>query len=211
MNTLGLIFVLGAFLLGRQVVVGRVSKTPEDIRDITLALLSGDFDALSNTLAQRGENVTPDASNTVAVGASGVDALDPDNPNNLLTQGLGSSLLGQMVTLGNAAKGYVWGASGPTYYDCSGLVWQALKKTGQYKGARFTTSTFTKQLGNKITKVSTPAVGDVVLWPNHHIGVLSDVGQVYSAMSPSTGIGYSTIAGITKTVGVNPVYYRVNG
>lgn len=211
MNTLGLLLIAGGVLLGRQVVVGRVTDTPQDIRDMALALLSGDFDTLQRTLAQRGENVSPDVSSTVAASASGDDGLSPSNPNNLLTQTLTGDLLAQAVTLGQAAKGYVWGASGPSNYDCSGLVWQALKATGQYKGSRFTTATFTSHLGSHAVKVNTPVVGDVVLWPNHHIGVYSGPNQVYSAMSPALGIGYSSITGITKSVGVNPVYYRVNG
>ena len=201
MTTLGLIFVLGGFLLGRQVITGRVKETPEDIRDMTLALLSGDFDTLQRTLAQRGENVTPDVTGTVAASASGVDA-----PSQILN----GNLLAATVALGNAAKGYVYGGSGPDYYDCSGLVWAAMKQTGQYTGKRFTTGTFVPSMSAKIAKVATPSAGDIALWPGHHMGVMSNATQVYSAMSPSAGIGYSTVDGITKTVGVQPVYYRVN-
>lgn len=200
MNTLGLVFLLGGFLLGRQVVVGRVRETPSDIRDVTLALLSGDFDTLQRTLAQRGENVSPDVTSTVAADTSGETPVSPSG-----------DLLAQVVALGSAARGYVWGASGPTFYDCSGLVWQGLKATGQYKGARFTTSTFTKALGGRAVQVPSPSIGDVVLWPGHHMGVYSATNQIYSAMSPTAGIGYSSVSSVTKTVGVSPVYYRVNG
>jgi len=206
MNTFGLIFMLAGFMLGRQVVAGRVKETPQDFRDITLAVLSGDFPSLQSTLAQRGKNVSPDVSSTVAAGTSGEAGIS-----SLLGNPSGNGLLAKAVELGSKAKGYVLGAVGPDYYDCSGLVWRAMKDTGIYTGARFTTSTFTMQLAGHITKTDTPAVGDIVLWPRHHMGIVSGPDKMYSAMSPSLGIGYSPINASDASIGAAHVFYRING
>lgn len=207
MNTFGLVFILAGFLLGRQVVVGRVKETPQDIRDLTLGLLSGDFSSLQSTLAQRGENVPPDVSSTVAAGASGGTAL-----NQLLTTPVtNSGLLGEVIRLGSAAKGYVRGATGPESYDCSGLVWQAMRNLDIYKGPRFTTSTFVIQMGSRIKRVTDPMPGDVVLWPRHHMGVVSGPDRMYSAMSPKSGIGYAPINASDPTIGGTHVFYRLTG
>jgi hypothetical protein len=186
------------------VVTGRVKETPQDIRDITLAVLSGDFTSLKSTLAQRGKNVSPDVSSTVAAGTSGGAAIS-----DLLTNPLSSDLLAKTVELGNAAKGYVLGATGPTYYDCSGLVWRAMKTLDLYTGPRFTTSTFVAQMGGRIQKVNSPQVGDIVLWPRHHMGVVSGSDQMYSARSPQSGIGYSPINASDASIGGTHVFYRL--
>lgn len=204
MNTFGLIFILSGFLLGRQVVVGRVKETPEDLRDMTLGLLSGDFSSLQTTLARRGENVSPDVSGTVAAGASGGTAL-----NSLLSNPLSNGLLGEVINLGSRAKGYRLGATGPDYYDCSGLVWQAMRNLDLFHGSRFTTSTFVASTNSIVRKVSKPAVGDIVLWPRHHMGVMAGPDKVYSAMNPENGIGYATLAQLDKSVGEGHEFYRL--
>lgn len=197
--------MLGGVLLARQIVTGRVLETPQDLKDITLAVLSGDFAALSSTLAQRGNNLPPDVSGTVAAGTSGGQALSGllNNPTT------SSDLLAKCVELGQAAKGYILGGVGPNYYDCSGLVWRAMKDLDIYTGPRFTTHTFVAAMGGRVKRVTTPAVGDVVLWPAHHMGVVSGPDKMYSAMSPSSGIGYGTISASAPSLGGNPSYYRL--
>lgn len=197
--------VFGGALLMRQVMTGRVMETPQDIRDITLGLLNGDFQSVKSTLSQRGENASPDVSGTVAAGTSGGASLS-----DLLTTPLTGDLLAEMVKLGNAAKGYRLGATGPEYYDCSGLVWAAMRNLGIYKGARFTTKSFVSALGSEITQVTKPVAGDVVLWPGKHMGVVSGSDKMYSAMSPSNGIGYASISKSSPTIGGAPVFYRTS-
>jgi cell wall-associated NlpC family hydrolase len=206
-NTFGLIFILGGVLLLRQVVTGRVRETPQDIRDITVNILNGDFTALSATLAQRGENAPPVTVGTVAAGGlTGGAALS-----NALMSPITGDLLAKCVELGNKARGYRLGATGPDFYDCSGLVWRAMQDLDYFKGPRFTTNSFVAALGNQIVKVTKPVVGDVALWPRHHMGIVSGPDQMYSAMSPSLGIGYSSITGASKSIGSgSPVYYRLS-
>lgn len=214
MNSLGLLLLLGGALLLRQVVTGRVPNTVSDFKGISLAVLQGDFPALQQQLALRGNNVSPDITSEVAAGMSGGTALTgTDGQSGLLTgpvQGGNRDLLNRAVALGQSAKGYRLGATGPDYYDCSGLVWQAMKQQGSYTGARFTTHTFKAMVGSGVTKVTTPAVGDIVLWPAHHMGIVSGNGKMFSAMSPGAGIGFGDIDGSSAYFGSKPDYYRVN-
>lgn len=204
MQAFGILMILGGLMLGRQIFTGRVKETASDARDITLSVLTGDFERLGNVLSQRGENVPADVSSVVAADTS-AGASTQESLEGLLLNPIRASLLAEMVALGNKATGYVWGATGPTTYDCSGLVWVALKNLGAYNGSRFTTDTFVKSMGNKITQVQSPQTGDIVLWPGTHIGVVSSPGQFYSAKSPKSGIGYAPISSVPGS----PVYYRV--
>lgn len=214
MGSLGLLLLLGGAMLLRQVVTGRVPDTVSDFKGITLSVLTGDFPGLQQQLALRGTNVSPDITSEVAAGMSGETALaGSDGASGLLTgpvQTGNRDLLNRAVSLGQSAKGYHLGATGPDWYDCSGLVWAAMKQQGSYTGARFTTSTFQRQLTGLVTKVTTPAVGDIVLWPGKHMGIVSGKGKMFSAMSPAAGIGFGDIDGSSGYFHSQPVYYRVN-
>jgi cell wall-associated NlpC family hydrolase len=98
------------------------------------------------------------------------------------------------------------GATGPSAYDCSGIVWRAMKNLNMYSGPRFTTATFEIQCSEFITRVDTPAVNDVVLWRSGHMGVYSGNGQVYAAKSSRSGIGFQSATDPIR--GSRPIYYR---
>lgn len=190
-----LLVTVGVFVL-RQVMVGRALEIPSDARDLALALFSGDVANAGAVLSRRGENVPESAY------GSGADSGTPS---------LGSSsLAGKVKALGDAAKGYRLGSTGPTYFDCSGLIWRAMRDLGIYDGPRFTTSTF-QHVASKEgwVKIGSPIIGAIVLWPNHHMGISFGGDQMYSARSPDKGIGLSTISGDSSYFGSQPVYYQV--
>lgn len=218
MSTVGWLLILGAGILVSAVFRGRVENLGEDVSDAFLAFVQGDSDALGEVLARKGGSNEADQAelnvykNIVSVGvgigntgdavAGGIgQGLDE------LEKRLGKSLALAAVTLGDKAKGYRWTATGPDYYDCSGLMWRACQAVGAYRGTRFTTASFAAMTHGKFTKVDTPSVNDVVLWPGHHMGVCTGNDQFYSARSRKTGIGYSKISTFRK--GSAPVYYRV--
>jgi pimeloyl-ACP methyl ester carboxylesterase len=109
-----------------------------------------------------------------------------------------------------ASGGYVWGATGPDSYDCSGLVWAAAKDIGVYSGNRFTTSTFRSVASGWATETNSPAVGDIVVWPGKHMGIVAGSDRYYSARSTKKGIGYATLTGDNNYFGISPEYWRVN-
>jgi cell wall-associated NlpC family hydrolase len=205
MSTFGLFFILAGVLLARQVVVGRTKETPSDIRDLALAFMNADTEAMKTVLTARGTNV--DAASVGEVATDDAAAFTPPIGPTLPGNG---AVAKKAIQLGNAASGYRLGATGPTFYDCSGLIWQAARQVGAYTGNRFTTSSWNAIAPTWCTKQSIPAVGDIVVWPTHHMGVYIGTDQMYSARSPSKGIGTSTISGDSEYFGSAPDYWRVN-
>lgn len=100
-------------------------------------------------------------------------------------------LLGAVEKYGKG-KPYVWGASGPDAFDCSGLVKYALEKSfgksfPHYSGDQYAMS----------RPVRDPQIGDLVFFGpggRNHVGVYAGNGKVWSAMSPSSGIGMANVS-----------------
>lgn len=82
---------------------------------------------------------------------------------------------------------YVYGATGPNTFDCSGLVYYVFKMTGTYSGARTTAAGY-KAIATPIA-ASDVQPGDLVFFTNasgtHHIGIYIGNGQMIHA--PKTG------------------------
>lgn len=219
MNTIAWILVLVSVLLGRAVYKGRVLNIGEDLSDAFLALISSDTEKLKDVLSRTGESNTAiganlnifqnslDAIGGPAVGiAQGID------------KGLGSiqnkanaSVALAAIMLGERAKGYRWGATGPDYYDCSGLMWAAMKLAKVYNGKRFNTADFERFTKDVYKRVDTAQVEDIVLWPfkvpysTGHIGVVTGTDRFYSARSVKSGIGETSIS---KFRSYQPIIFR---
>ena len=107
------------------------------------------------------------------------------------------SLLDAAIAAGSG-KPYVWGATGPNAFDCSGLVKYVLAQRGIHvpHGA--------SAIAAQATPISASEArpGDLVVVPGAHIGIYAGNGQQYSAMSPELGIGYSVLWG-------NYQFYRI--
>lgn len=193
MPVIGYLSILAGVLLIRQVAVGRARETPTDIRDLIVSAFRGDFAGVSAVTSQRGSVLSP-----VAIGSS-------------VVTGGGSALESEMRRIGSG-RPYVFGAEGPSAYDCSGLVWRALYNLGVYRGPRFTAdSSMLSALSGKIAQVSSPAPGDIVLWSGHHVGVVTGPDRMFSALNSSDGIIESSISGNTSHYSPpsSPTYYRL--
>lgn len=182
-------------MLFRQVAIGRAQETPQDLRDVFLALINGDVEQAKTVLSQRGSNVDASAGGGLVASDTSVGASTP--------------LVAEVEKLGNAARGYKLGATGPEYYDCSGLIWRACKNLGLYTGVRFTTHSFVIQSRGWCEPIKTPSVGDIVLWQSRHMGVCVGNDRMYSARSVNKGIGESSISGDSSYFGHEPKYFRV--
>ncbi|MCC6117651.1 C40 family peptidase [Lactiplantibacillus plantarum] len=102
-----------------------------------------------------------------------------------------SSLVNAMEKYGATNK-YVYGAEGPSAFDCSGLVEYTLKKLGisfprtsgeQYKASKY---------------VKNPKPGDLVFFGpggSSHVGVYTGHGEFYSAENEHSGMGISKVHG----------------
>lgn len=111
-----------------------------------------------------------------------------------------SKLVSEMMKLGEG-KPYVWGATGPSAYDCSGLVMAAARKLGvslpHYSGSQYAAT----------VPVSHPQPGDLVFFGKDgsaHVGGYMGKDTYYSAQSPSAGIGVGKISAVHE----GPVSYR---
>lgn len=203
MDAAAYVFLLVGIYLLRQVAVGRVKNLPEDTKDASIALLNGDVAEVQNVFSRRGTNVDT-SSITDAVASSSPEGFgDVSTPNN--------EVVAKVMQLGAAARGYRRGDTGPAYYDCSGLVWKAVKDLGVYHGSRFTTSSFHSIAKSWTTKTDKPVAGDIVLWPTHHMGIYAGTDKMYSARSTAKGIGFSSISGDTGYFHRAPEYWHITG
>jgi cell wall-associated NlpC family hydrolase len=201
MDTLAWSLILAGSLLIRQVAKGRVKDIPGDTRDMFLAVVSGDTASVSEVATRTGTGIT---GAVAAIGSSESATVVGSFPD---VQG---SLEAEMRSLAKSANNtYILGTTGPMSYDCSGLVWRSLSKMGVYTGPRFTTSTFTQVAPKFASRVTAPSRGDIVLWPNHHMGIVVGTDRMYSALNHAVGIRESGISAESRRAGP-PMYWRIN-
>lgn len=206
MSTLAWVLILAALIISRSVAKGRALNIGQDLSDAFRAIVTGQTDDFMEVLGRKGDTAT-----AYKPAADAVAAAIVNTPGMMIGAAADSeSINGQIVywarKLGSEAKGYRWGKAGPDYYDCSGLMYAALKHVG-YKGYRFYTATMLAAPG--MVKVSSPLVGDFVLWPGHHVGVYIGSNRIYAARSVKRGIGESNIDETTKSFGASaPIYVR---
>lgn len=105
--------------------------------------------------------------------------------------GAEGGLLGAVEKYGKG-KPYVWGAEGPDAFDCSGLVKYALEKSFGKSFPHYSGDQYAMSRG-----VSNPQIGDLVFFGpggRNHVGVYAGNGKIWSAMSPSSGIGMANVS-----------------
>lgn len=197
MSTLGWALILAAIFVIRAAAKGRALQLKDDVPDAFLALITGDTDALGEVLSRSGDGLDAEQADLSAYrdAGEGVGKIATDVANSF-------SISAAAVKRGKAAKGYRWTATGPDYYDCSGLIWRACQDTGAYSGPRFVTANVGKL--KAFGKVDTPSINDLVVWPGRHMGVVTGNDQYYSARSVRSGIGYSSISSFKG----EPTYLR---
>ena len=109
-----------------------------------------------------------------------------------LDSGASSSTLVNAMEKYGATNKYVYGAEGPSAFDCSGLVEYTLKKLGisfpRTSGEQYRASKY----------VSNPKPGDLVFFGpggSDHVGVYTGNGEFYSAENERDGMGISKVHG----------------
>ncbi|MGY5275487.1 NlpC/P60 family protein [Lactiplantibacillus plantarum] len=109
-----------------------------------------------------------------------------------LDDGASSSALVNAMMKYGATNKYVYGAEGPSAFDCSGLVEYTLKKLGidfpRTSGEQYRAS----------KHVSSPKPGDLVFFGpggSSHVGVYTGNGEFYSAENEHDGMGISKVHG----------------
>jgi cell wall-associated NlpC family hydrolase len=100
----------------------------------------------------------------------------------------GAAVRYAMAQVGDA---YVWGATGPSAYDCSGLTMMAWAQAG----VGLPHSSSAQQSSGRRVAESDLQPGDLVFYysPVHHVGMYIGNGQIVHAANPSAGV---TVAGL---------------
>lgn len=90
-------------------------------------------------------------------------------------------------------KPYVWGATGPSAFDCSGLTSYVYKNAANKILPRTTYGQIT--LGKTIP-VSTKTLkkGDLLFWGNHHVAIYIGHGKFVHAPAPGQNVKMQTLA-----------------
>ena len=121
---------------------------------------------------------------------------------------------------------YEYGAEGPTYFDCSGLVYHSYNRVPDLPSdwtRKTANSYYSWAVGEAANNDSdnsnlepldvlrVPAserqVGDLVFYDGH-VGFYAGDGRLYSALSESAGIGYTSVDILTRQ---DQYYYRIVG
>lgn len=109
----------------------------------------------------------------------------------------GSQLVAEAEKLGSVAS-YVFGGTGPSGYDCSGLVQAALKALGISNVPRTSEEQYAWATPIQANQL---APGDLVFaqFPGDgtspgHVGIYAGNGKVYSAEDPAAGIGLADLS-----------------
>lgn len=105
----------------------------------------------------------------------------------------------ELVTA-QAGKPYVWGGKGPNEFDCSGLIYWALKQLGINYGGNSTS-----QWG-MVERISESELkpGDLIFYganASRHVSVYISPGRCFEAKSPSEGIGYGNYKNASDVCG----------
>lgn len=98
-------------------------------------------------------------------------------------------------TVVNAAKSqigkpYVWGATGPNAYDCSGLVQYAYSQAGKNIGR----TTYQQAGAGQHVSVSQAQAGDILMWCDYHDAIYVGNNQYVHAPQPGQNVTQATIS-----------------
>lgn len=122
--------------------------------------------------------------------------------------GPASGLLKAAEKYGEGHK-YVWGAAGPTTFDCSGLVQYTLKHAYGISYPHYSGSQY--GMTEHISKARA-RMGDLVFWGSggsDHVGIYASGNKYFSAESPAQGIHMNTLSSVVGKGA--PMFGRVKG
>lgn len=134
--------------------------------------------ANSATASRAGSSVDRQQNNSGASQSSSASSAPAMAP---APSGNGGGVIG--LAMAQLGKPYVWGATGPNSFDCSGFVQYVFRQAG-VSLPRVTSSQ--ENVGTAVS-VSQLAPGDLVFWgsPSYHVGIYIGGGQYIHA--PQTG------------------------
>ena len=87
-------------------------------------------------------------------------------------------------------KPYVWGATGPNAYDCSGLVQYAYSQAGKNVGR----TTYQQAGAGQHISVSQAQAGDIIMWGDYHDAIYVGNNQYVHAPQPGQNVTQASIS-----------------
>ncbi len=87
-------------------------------------------------------------------------------------------------------KPYVWGATGPNAYDCSGLVQYAYSQAGKNVGR----TTYQQAGAGQHVSVSQAQAGDILMWGDYHDAIYVGNNQYVHAPQPGQNVTQASIS-----------------
>ncbi len=129
--------------------------------------------------------------------APGAAAADPPT---------GASVAQRVVAIAEQQRGkrYAFQASGPSAFDCSGLVAYAYRKAGvadRLGGGHSGPGMLAWARAHRVFSTSDPQIGDVVVYGRgSHVAIYIGRGRVISALNPSQGIRITALRALRNPV-----------
>jgi cell wall-associated NlpC family hydrolase len=106
------------------------------------------------------------------------------------------------IALAQLHKRYAYGSSGPSAFDCSGLVRYAYLRAGVSKvlgGGHSALAMYRWARAQHLASSTRPQIGDVVVYGGGtHVGIYIGRGLVVSALNPRLGIRVTALRGLTS-------------
>jgi len=167
MSTLGYLFIIVALLGIRGMTKGRsITQLPGDLGDAFTAAIQGNTAGVSEALNRTGDSQTPATAESVASLAA-----NPNSP----TTGEDAQIVAYARS--KIGKPYVWGATGPDAFDCSGLAQAACKSVG----ISIPRTTYQQIMTGTLVQKADLQLGDLVFPDIAHVQIYSGNGNVIEA------------------------------
>lgn len=136
--------------------------------------------AQNNTAAQPAQQQTQQASSQAATTTQQAST----QTNSSTAQTVVSAAQSQI------GKPYVWGATGPNAYDCSGLVQYAYSQAGKNVGR----TTYQQAGAGQHIAVSQAQAGDILMWGDYHDAIYVGNNQYVHAPQPGQNVTQASIS-----------------
>ncbi|WP_200260669.1 NlpC/P60 family protein [Streptomyces sp. HSG2] len=177
----------------KQEVQGKLSAAQELLNTLTAeeqAALAAEEARASRTSEREALSAASESSSSASGGASAsAPASSSASPS---ASGSGRAGAAFAAAQGKVGTPYVYGATGPSSFDCSGLTSWAY---GQAGVGIPRTSESQSSYGTRVSSVGDLQIGDLVFFFNdlHHVGLYAGNGQVLHAPRPGTSVRYESM------------------